>query len=30
MYGVENQILMLLSDKVNYFSYPERVIQVHI
>ena len=28
MHGVENQMLMLLSAKVNYISYPARVIQV--
>ena len=27
LWGVENQMLMLLSGKLNYFSYPARIIQ---
>ena len=28
--GVKNQMLMLLSIKIKYFSYPEKLIQVQV
>ena len=30
LYGAKNQMLMLFGSKVEYFSYPERVIQVQV